>query len=338
MNSRNTTLNIVLVNNNTSIYAELAARSFFAMHGEREDIRFTIMDNSSQDETTVLKAYAKSAAIDFRQSGLDATQTKVNSHGEVLRQFVMDNPECSYYLLLDADICFIKPNTVDTLIKELNEHNDIWAVQARSRRATAPLFGPAPPTVRQDISQYRNRELADQKKLYLHCSTKPKPPTGTSTPWVEPPKINVRELDEEGRRQPLTTLVGSPKPRCQPCCTLVRNTPVFRRVADRIGFSSAWMFENAVEGAGIYDTMALMTAVMTTHQQVYLVSSCGVMHFWKVSYGLHEPTMDIKREQCQHLLEQYRRGMIPDFDGDRWMTSAYLAWCQRREDYERKPG
>ena len=336
LNSQNTTLNIVLVNNNTSIYAELAARSFFATHGAREDVRFTIMDNSSQDGTEVLEAYARSVGIDFRQSGLVAAETKVNSHGEVLRQFVMENPECEYYLLLDADICFVKPDTVDTLIGEINEHDDVWAVQARSRRVTTHVFGPTRPAVKQDLGEYRSQKLTNKRKHYLHCPTKFKQQAEPSGPLVEPPKINHGELDEEGRRQPLITLVGSPKPRCQPCCTLVRNTAVLRRVADRIGFSNAWIFENAIEGAGIYDVMALMTAVMTTHEQVYLESSCRVLHFWKVSYGLNDPFMDVKRDQCRLLLEQYRQNQIPDFDGDDWMTPEYLAWVERREGYKRR--
>ena len=165
---------------------------------------------------------------------------------------------------------------------------------------------------------------------------RPKPPGEQSAAWAEPPKINLEELDEEGRQQPLITMAGTVNPRCQPCCTLVRNTPSFRRVADRIGFSAAWLFENAPEGAGIYDTMALMTAVMTTHDQVYLVSSCGVLHFWKVAYGLHEPSMAVKNDQCQRLLQPYRRRDIPDFASDEWMTPAYLAWCQRREGYKRQ--
>ena len=142
LNGQHRTVHIVLVNNNTSNFAELAARSFLATHGERPDVHFTIMDNRSQDGTATLEAYAGSVGIDFRQSGLVATQTKVNSHGEVLRQCVVENPVCDYYLLLDADICFIKPGTLDTLIGEINAHDDVWAVQARSRGAPAPLLAP----------------------------------------------------------------------------------------------------------------------------------------------------------------------------------------------------
>ena len=336
MNSQNTTIKMVVVNHNTSIFVELAARSFFATHGEREDVRFTIMDNSSQDGTDELEAYARSVGIEFRQSGLIAADQQVNSHGEVLRQFVMENPECEYYLLLDADICFVKPDTVDTLVSEINEYDGVWAVQARSRRVTTGLFGQTRQAVKQDLGEYRSQKMVNRKRLYLHTPMLPKLRAEPLGPLVEPPKINHGELDDEGRKQPLITLVGSAKPRCQPCCTLVRNTPVLRRVVDRIGFSGAWIFENTIEGAGDYDTMGLMTAVMTTHEQVYIESSIGVLHFWMVSYNLDTPQMKTKRDQCRCLLEQYRRNEIPDFDGDDWMTPEYLAWVERREGYTRR--
>ena len=328
-------INIVLVNHNTSAFAELAVRSFYAMHGRREGIRFTIMDNSSQDGTEELEAYARSVGIEFTQSGFVAAEQQVNSHGEVLRQFVLENPECEYYLLLDADVCFIEPNTVDTLVSEITEYDDVWAVHARSRRATARLFGPRRQPAKQDVSEYRSQKLVDRRKIYLHCPIMPKLQVESPGALVEPPRMNFGELDEEGRKQPLMSLVGSVKPRCEPCCTLVRNTAVFRRVADRVGFSPAWVFENAIEGAGGYDTMDLMTAVMTTHEQVYLESSSGVLHFWMVSYGLDTPQMDAKRDQCRCLLEQYRENETPNFDGDDWMTPEYLAWVERREGAKR---
>ncbi len=322
-------INAVLVNHNTSAFAELTARSFYAMHGKREDVRFTIMDNSSQDGTAELEAYAKPAGIEFRQSGFVASEQQENSHGEVLRQFVMENPECDYYLLLDADLCFIMPDTVDTLVNEITDCDDVWAIHARSRRSTTHLFKPRQPR-RQDLSEYRSQKMVDRRTIYLHL-LQPKLETEPSGRRVVPPKINYDELDD----QPVKTVVGSVKPRCEPCCTLVRNTAVFRRVADRIGFSRAWILENAIEGAGCYDTMDLMTAVMTTHEQVYLESSIGVLHFWQVSYHLDTPQMNTKRDQCRQLLEQYRRNEIPDFDGDDWMTPEYVEWVERREGPKR---
>jgi hypothetical protein len=81
--SQSTIINAVVVNHNTSVFAELAARSFHAVHGERGDVRFTIMDNSSQDGTDELESYARSVGIEFRQSGFVTTEQQVNSHGDV---------------------------------------------------------------------------------------------------------------------------------------------------------------------------------------------------------------------------------------------------------------
>ena len=328
-------INAVLVNNNTSVFAELAARSFYSMHGEREDVRFTIVDNSSQDRTDELEAYARSSDIQFRQSGYVASEQQVNSHGEVLRQFVMEHQDCDYYLLLDADLCFIMPDSVDTLVNEISDYDDVWAIHARSRRSTTHLFRPTRRPVKQDLSEYRSQKMVDRRRIYLHCPMEPKLQAEPSGSLVEPPRINYQELDDEGRKQPLITLRGSVKPRCEPCCTLVRNTAVLQRVVDRIGFSPAWIFENVIEGAGGYDTMGLMTAVMTTHEQVYLESSIGVLHFWMASYNLDTPQMNTKRDQCRCLLEQYRRNEIPNFDGDDWMTPEYMAWVERREGPKR---
>ena len=123
------------------------APSFYSMHGEREDVRFTIMDNSSQDGAEELEEDSRSIGIEFRQSGFVASEQQENSHGEALRQFVMENPECEYYLLLDADLWFIMAETVDTLVNEITDCDDVWAVHARSRRSTdTSLQTPTTPT------------------------------------------------------------------------------------------------------------------------------------------------------------------------------------------------
>ena len=234
-----------------------------------EDVRFTIMDNSSQDGAEELEEDSRSIGIEFRQSGFVASEQQENSHGEALRQFVMENPECEYYLLLDADLCFIMAETVDTLVNEITDCDDVWAVHARSRRSTTHLFKPRQPR-RQDLSEYQSQKMVDRRRIYLHL-LQPKPQTEPSGKLAEPPEINYDKLED----QPVKTVVGSARPRCEPCCTLVRNTPVYRRVADRIGFNRAWMLGNTIESAGGYDTMGLITAVMTTHEQVYLESSIG---------------------------------------------------------------
>jgi hypothetical protein len=141
--------------------------------------------------------------------------------------------QSDFYLLLDPDICFVKPDTVHTLVRAITEHDDVWAVHLRSRRTTAGKSGPTRRAAKQDVTEYRSQKWVDRRKIYLHCPMNPEHMAGPS----EPRGINHGELDEEARKQPLMTLVGSAKPRCEPCCTLVRNTAAFRRVADRIGSS-----------------------------------------------------------------------------------------------------
>lgn len=70
--------------------------------------------------------------------------------------------------------------------------------------------------------------------------------------------------------------------------------------------------------------MALMTAVMTTHEQLYLVVLRRAA-FLECFLPARAPFMEAKHDQGRQLLEQYRRNEIPDFDGDDWMTPEYLA-------------
>lgn len=58
---------------------------------------------------------------------------------------------------------------------------------------------------------------------------------------------------------------------------------------------------------------------------------------WKVAYGRSDPKMDIKHAQGVALLEKYRRGEVPDFSGDDWMTPKYLSWVVEREGYVPAP-
>ena len=46
----------VCVNHNTSPYAELMLRSFFATHAPGVDLALTILDNDSDDQVAALRA------------------------------------------------------------------------------------------------------------------------------------------------------------------------------------------------------------------------------------------------------------------------------------------
>jgi hypothetical protein len=109
----------VSVNHSTSAYMELMLRSFAACHGPDLDISFLVYDNASTDDTGPLRGYAASRDIPFVQSGF-AIETEHNSHGELLRRFVLEHPDCTHYLFLDADVCFVTADTLGTMLRELD--------------------------------------------------------------------------------------------------------------------------------------------------------------------------------------------------------------------------
>lgn len=108
----------ITVNHNTSSYMELMLRSLFVRHTAPLNLSLIIYDNASQDDMTGLSAYAAGVGIPIIQSGF-ATQTKNNSHGEILSKLVFDKPDCTHYLFLDADVCFLEDNTLQTMLVEL---------------------------------------------------------------------------------------------------------------------------------------------------------------------------------------------------------------------------
>jgi hypothetical protein len=94
--------------------------------------------------------------------------------------------------------------------------------------------------------------------------------------------------------------------RLHPLCALFRNTPVLRRVAERVGFSCArylW-----AEREQYLDTNELMTLVMRTHGLRSLRSAAVVLHFFGASYHLYGPDyLRNKAVQRDRLLTELRR-------------------------------
>ena len=119
----------VTVNHNTSRYMELMLRSLFAHHSEI-NLSLTVLDNASTDDMSELKAYVQSIGLSIQQTGF-TTNTKNNSHGEILSKFVFDHPDCTHYLFLDADVCFLEDHTIDALLKELDERDDAFGIGPR---------------------------------------------------------------------------------------------------------------------------------------------------------------------------------------------------------------
>ncbi|MDT7784018.1 MAG: hypothetical protein QOF58_2437 [Pseudonocardiales bacterium] len=120
----------VVVNHNTSTYAELLLRSLFARHGSGLDLDVTVYDNESTDDTAGLRAYAAARGIPVLPSGFGRGMPH-NSHGAVLDRFVLEHPDCDYYLFLDSDVVFIQDDTLHTMRAELEADESAFGVGAR---------------------------------------------------------------------------------------------------------------------------------------------------------------------------------------------------------------
>lgn len=118
------------VNHNTSAYMELMLRSLFARHQDLSSLSLTVFDNGSNDDMTGLRGYAQECGVPIVASGF-GLNTAHNSHGEVLGRFVLAEPACTHYLLLDADVCFLADDTLGTLLRELEETPDAFGIGPR---------------------------------------------------------------------------------------------------------------------------------------------------------------------------------------------------------------
>lgn len=150
------TIAAVTVNHNTSRYTELMVRSLLAHHSPDMPISLTVYDNASQDNTDDLQKLLESKQIPFRQSGF-TTETMNNSHGEVLQRFVLENPDCTHYLFLDADVCFIEDNTLAAMMDELHAQPNAFGI--------APLMSWDGKT---EILQATNQENPEVYEARLH--------------------------------------------------------------------------------------------------------------------------------------------------------------------------
>ncbi|KAB8145565.1 hypothetical protein F8S13_00295 [Chloroflexia bacterium SDU3-3] len=120
----------VSVNHNTSAYMELMIRSLFARNQRRPSFALTICDNDSVDDLADLRRYAESVGVPIIPSGFPIA-TQHNSHGEVLRRFVLEHSHCSHYLFLDADVCFVEEDVIAQLLSELEQQPDAFGIGPR---------------------------------------------------------------------------------------------------------------------------------------------------------------------------------------------------------------
>ena len=130
-----------VVNHNTSAFTELLLRSLFTTHPALPNFSLRVYDNASSDDTSGLLAYAGQVGVPVLPSGY-GLETLNNSHGDVLRTFVLQYPDCDYYLFLDADVVFVQPDTIPTMLRELEAAPDAFgAIPRMSWDGVQPYAG-----------------------------------------------------------------------------------------------------------------------------------------------------------------------------------------------------
>lgn len=120
----------VSVNHNTSAYMELMLRSLFACHPTGLSLSLTVFDNASTDGMQELRSYAAKMHVPIVPSSFPLA-TAHNSHGEILRRFVLDHPDCTHYLFLDADVRFVEANTIQTMLAEVERTPTAFGIGPR---------------------------------------------------------------------------------------------------------------------------------------------------------------------------------------------------------------
>jgi hypothetical protein len=259
----------VVVNHDTSLFAELALRSLVeSCAGSVHDVRITVRDNHSTDDRAgSLREVASGVGAAFELTRWPAREAKYNTHGDVLRDFVLDHRDADAHLFVDCDIDFEEPGVVDTMAAELGSTSSWWAVQARFSSLEA---------VR---GEGATRRLNDGGSA-VHLAIR-----------------GAGHLDAED------LLVGRLRPRCHPGATLVRSSPLLLHVASTLGFGCALNASSDPEIGGFFDTLGLATAVMAVQGFDYGISTASVHHFFNVSYDRDKAAGSVP--ECLRRLQRF---------------------------------
>jgi hypothetical protein len=259
----------VTVTHDSSDFVELMLRTLFLTNDLRDlDLTLAVLDNSSGDAHRArLESYLAEHRIPLTPTGF-THYIAAEQHGAALTDFVQAHPDCTHYLFLDADMWFIEPDTIATMLRELQTAPPgPFAVQAR-------IFG-----------YYLGRVYEGRDGI-----------PGTNY-WEDKPA--AWPIEFEGR-----PYANRYAPRLSPVCSLIANTPLFRRVVDTVGLSQAIRF--GVGEVVYHDTFSLMSHVMATHGQEFIVSLRTVNHFGQTTY-LSSDRLPRDRD-CALLLEELRAG------------------------------
>jgi hypothetical protein len=227
-----------------------------------------VIDNGSDEDSELasLRAYANQKGIPLVQSGF---RLAANAHGHLLRSFVMDHPEYSHYLFIDPDVYFLSQGTLDRMVAELDAAESAWGIMPR-----CTWDGES------DHSLPDGVVCLGEETLITYSIQ--------GGPWG----------DDMEPTQSRANIVA----RLHPFCALIKNTPVFRSVAEHVGLSNACTFSPR-DGFN-WDTLALTTSVMKTHGLEYLMSTEMVFHFFGVSYDTE--WIESKRGRCKKWLDELR--------------------------------
>jgi hypothetical protein len=260
-----------IVNHNSSAFSELAVRSLAATHAgwmASGRLGVTIMDNHSNDPGLAgLTAACRELDVGFALSAWPAATSAVNTHGDVLRDFVASHQAATHFLFVDTDVYFLTQDTIGTMLAEVTFSPDVWAMQARFAWAE------------------ENRGHG-------------------SSLSIEPGPTQQLEACIDGAVA--GPFAGPYKPRCHPALALVPNTPIFRRTADIIGLSPAIIIAGDPSMAGFADTLALTSLVMQTHNLRHALSEVTVGHYYGVSYNDPDQPVDGKIADCRRRLAELR--------------------------------
>jgi hypothetical protein len=187
----------VMVNHNTSAFAELALRSLLHTDSlSNIDLKVTVLDNASDDDhVCTLKAYLQAHGFRFVQTGFN-NEIDSLKHPYALEQFLKEEHACQYYLFMDADIWFEEKDVLQTMLADL---------QAIDHRTFA-----CQPRIWED---YDCRRFGRCKKQDLGNA------------------YTFEYRWKDGRKRATYDY------RCNPACCLVKNTATFKRVVNVIGLS-----------------------------------------------------------------------------------------------------
>lgn len=259
----------IVVNHGTTRYVELLLASLLVHHPDRSDLDVLVLDNSSSDIRDL--DWVQDYGVEIAPSGYPS-ESPINTHGEILRDAVLDRPDCDAYLFLDADVCFVADDTIQTMATELAADPILYAVQATWSTTGDDTFE-IPPRWREYDMFVRDSFKFDENGV-----------------WPPPREYVVKVTD-----------------RIWPFCTLVRNDAVFRRIVELIGLSGA--HNQALRGGRQWDTFGLLDAVMQTHGRRWQRSTRRVIHFGNVSY--QDDVANGKAQRRDELITHYRARLAP---------------------------